>query len=71
MLIQTNTKKLDKNYRVSATFEHQGCAYEERFNKYSSFLKKMKRTGDTFICAVDYKGLRIIHPGDSLDEPIA
>lgn len=64
MMIVTNTKKLDKNYEVSATFEHQGVAYEERFNKYSHFVRKMRKTEDTFVCAVDYRTMAVIKPGD-------
>ena len=66
MMIFTSTKKLDKNYEVSATFEHQGVAYEERFNKFHQFKNKMKRTNDVFICAVDYRDMKVIRPGDSV-----
>ena len=64
MLINITPKKLDKNYQISATFESQGVAYEERFNKMQHFLAKIKRTRDQFICAVDYNAMKVIHPKD-------
>ena len=64
MLINITPKKLQKNYQISATFESQGVAYEERFNKMQHFLAKIKRTKDQFICAVDYHTIQVIHPED-------
>ena len=64
MLIQITPKHIRKGYEISATFEYQGCEYEERFNKMSHFMSKMKRTKDKFICAVDYGSMKILRPMD-------
>lgn len=64
MLIQITPKKIHKGYEVSATFEHQGCQYEERFNKKHHFMSKVKRTKDQFICAVDYTQMKVLYPLD-------
>lgn len=62
MFIATSVKNLVKNYRISATFKHDGVQYEERFNKLRGFLTKIKRTHDIFVCAVDYKDYSTIYP---------
>lgn len=64
MLITIMPKKLNKDYQISATFECQGVAYEERFNKKKHFLQKIRRTKDKFLCAVDYVAMSVIHPQD-------
>jgi len=62
MLIQTLTKKIKPNYLISATFEHQGVEYEERFNNLRGFKMKIKRSKDAFKNAVDYAQMKVIHP---------
>lgn len=62
MFIQITPKKLDKNYAISATFEHDGVPYEERFNARKSFLSKIARSKDRFVCAVDYTDMSVIYP---------
>jgi len=64
MLIQTPVKKIHPNFLISATFEHQGVGYEERFNSMRGFKMKLKRTKDAFKGAVDYEQMRVIHPLD-------
>ncbi len=54
MMIYVRPKAL-KQITISATFEHEGIAYEEKFSSRRRFLAYMKRTKDSFICAVDYQ----------------
>jgi len=67
MMVFTSVKKLSPDYAVSATFEHQGVQYEERFNKIGTFKVKLRKTKDAFICAVDYTCMKVIHPIDVRD----
>jgi hypothetical protein len=62
MFINITPKKLDKGYEVSATFEHYGVAYEERFRKVAHFKRKLKSTKDRFINAVDYSSMSVVSP---------
>lgn len=64
MLIQTSVKNIRPDYPISATFEHQGVAYDEPFNSLRAFKIKVRRTKDTFKSAVDYVQMRVIHPLD-------
>lgn len=60
MFIHVTPKRMDKGYVVSATFEHQGVAYEERFVSKKRFLDRIKRGKDTFVSAVDYTDMVVI-----------
>jgi len=64
MLIQANAKNLDKGWEVSATFEHQGIPYEERFAKVGHFKRKLKKTNDRFVNAVDFVSLKVVDRGN-------
>lgn len=64
MFINIASKRLDKKFAVSATFSHEGVKYEERFNKYSHFLLKVKKTKDVFLHAVDHHNIKVIYPRD-------
>jgi len=64
MLIQANAKNLDKGYEISATFEHQGIPYEERFAKIGHFKSKLRRSHDKFLNAVDYVAMKVVDRGN-------
>lgn len=61
MFIQIPPKKL-KTIAVSATFEHDGVPYEERFSSLRKFSNYLKRTKDRFCNAVDHESMKVIHP---------
>lgn len=61
MLIKTRVKRIRKVV-VSATFEHQGVPYEDRFDSIGRFITKVKRTKDTFINAVVFTDMTVLNP---------
>lgn len=61
MLIQVSPKKLPA-VAISATFEHEGIPYEEKFSSIKRFSSYLKRTKDRFCNAVDHTTMKVIHP---------
>lgn len=62
MMVHVSPKKVNNvsELKISATFQHQGCKYEERYKTKGHFLNALKRKKDTFINAVDYNSMEVI-----------
>lgn len=62
MMVHIMPKKVNdvRELTISATFQHQGVRYEERYKTKGNFLAALKRKKDIFINAVDYKEMKVI-----------
>lgn len=66
MMIHITPKKVNdmKELVISATFKHQGVAYEERYKSKGQFSKALKRKKDMFISLVDLKEMKVVRKDD-------
>lgn len=62
MMVHIQPKKVNSvaDLKISATFQHQGCKYEERYKTKGHFLSALRRKKDMFINAVDLNEMCVV-----------